>query len=88
MSTLSLRLPDSLHRRAKALAEKDHISLNQFITLAVAEKVAVFSVEDYLAIRAARASQQSDPLQGIEAFLADAQDLEPSPEDRLPEESQ
>ena len=57
MSTLSVRLPNSLHRRAKALAEKDDISLNQFITLALAEKVAVISVDDYLAVRAARAAR-------------------------------
>lgn len=87
MSTLSLRLPNSLHRQAKALAEKDDISLNQFITLALAEKVAVTSVDDYLAVRAARAARQENPLQGIDDFLADAPDVEPPPEDRLPEEA-
>ena len=87
MSTLSLRLPNSLHQRAKALAEKDNISLNQFITLAIAEKVAVTSVDDYLAARAARAAKQDRPLQGIADFLADAPDEEPSPEDRLPEDA-
>ena len=85
MSTLSLRLPDSLHRRAKALAEKDNISLNQFITLAIAEKVAVTSVDDYLAVRAARAAKRDRLLQGIDDFLADAPDEEPAPEDQLPE---
>ncbi len=87
MSTLSLRLPNSLHRRAKALAAKDDISLNQFITLALAEKVAVTSVDDYLAVRAARAARRENPLQGIGDFLADAPDVEPPPEDRLPEEA-
>lgn len=38
MSTLSLRLPDSLHEQIKALAKKDGISINQFISSAVAEK--------------------------------------------------
>ena len=85
MSTLSLRLPNSLHRRAKALAEKDNISLNQFITLAIAEKVAVTSVDDYLAIRAARVAKRDRPLQGIDDFLAAAPDEEPAPADRLPE---
>ena len=88
MSTLSLRLPNSLHRQAKALAEKDDISLNQFITVALAEKVAVTSVDDYLAVRAARAARQENPLQGIDDFLADAPDVAPPPEDRLPEEAQ
>ena len=87
MSTLSLRLPNSLHRRAKALAEKDSISLNPFITLAIAKKVAVTSVDDYLAVQAARAAKRANPLQGIDDFLADAPDVEPPPEDRLPEEA-
>ena len=38
MSTLSVRLPDSLHKKLKELAEKESVSLNQFITLAVSEK--------------------------------------------------
>ena len=39
MSTISLRLPDSLHAKVRELAEKEHVSINQLITLAVAEKV-------------------------------------------------
>ena len=40
MSNLSLRLPDSLHRKIRELAERDDISINQFIATAVAEKAA------------------------------------------------
>ena len=40
MSTLSLRLPESLHKFARELAEKENISINQLITLALAEKLA------------------------------------------------
>src|SRR5581483_12192710 len=39
MNTITLTLPPSLHERAKALAERDHISLDQFVALAVAEKL-------------------------------------------------
>ena len=38
MSSLSLRLPDSLHRKIRQLAEQDDISINQFINKPVAEK--------------------------------------------------
>lgn len=38
MSTLSLRLPDSLHKRVRDLAQQEGISINQFIRTAVAEK--------------------------------------------------
>ncbi len=39
MSALSLRLPNSLHPRARELAEREGISLNQFVSTAVAEKL-------------------------------------------------
>jgi len=35
MGTLGLRLPDSLHEQIKKLAEKDGISINQFVSSAV-----------------------------------------------------
>ena len=38
MSTLSLRLPDTLHAAARTLAEQEHVSINQLIATAVAEK--------------------------------------------------
>ena len=40
MSTISLRLPDSLHQTLRELAAKEKVSINQLITLAVAEKAA------------------------------------------------
>jgi hypothetical protein len=52
MSTLSLRLPDSLHQKVKELAERDDISINQFIAMAVAEKMSALLTLDYLAERA------------------------------------
>lgn len=52
MSTLSLRLPDSLHNAVRELAQEDSISINQFIMLAVAEKIAALRTVDYLAERA------------------------------------
>ena len=55
MSTISVRLPDSLHRMAKALASDDNASMNQFIASAVAEKVSALTTESYLRERAERA---------------------------------
>jgi len=56
MSTLSLRLPNSIHRHAKRLAETEGISVNQLISTAVAEKLSAIDTERYLSERAARAS--------------------------------
>ena len=43
MSALSLRLPKSLHEQLRELAQEEGISVNQFVMLAVAEKVATIS---------------------------------------------
>lgn len=59
MSTLSLRLPDSLHNNLKRAAEADGISINQFISLAVAEKLSALQTYDIIAERARGASRES-----------------------------
>jgi hypothetical protein len=56
MSTLSLRLPDSIHRHARRLAEEEGISINQLISTAVAEKLSALDTERFLSERAARGS--------------------------------
>ncbi|MGA2017161.1 MAG: toxin-antitoxin system HicB family antitoxin [Opitutaceae bacterium] len=56
MSTLSLRLPNSIHRHAKRLAEIEGISINQLISTAVAEKLSAIDTERYLAERSSRGS--------------------------------
>lgn len=57
MSTLSLRLPDSLHKMLKQVAKDDGVSINQFVSLAVAEKLSALSTESYLQERSARADR-------------------------------
>ncbi len=57
MSTLSLRLPDSLHNMLKKVAKDDGVSINQFVSLAVAEKLSALSTESYLQERSARADR-------------------------------
>ena len=49
MSTLSIRLPNSLHRQLKELSGKEGISINQFISSAVGEKMAALMTAEYLA---------------------------------------
>ena len=57
MSTLSLRLPNSIHRHAKRLAEEEGVSVNQLISLAVAEKLSAIDTDRYLTERASKASE-------------------------------
>jgi len=58
MSALSLRLPDSIHRHIKEIAKKEGVSINQFISSAVSEKVSALMTEDYLKNRAKRARKK------------------------------
>ncbi len=78
MSTLSLRLPDSLHEQVKALAKKDGISINQFAASAIAEKMAAYLTEEYLAKRAAAGNQSA-----FLAALNKVPDVAPTVEDTL-----
>lgn len=78
MSSISLRLPDSLHNRVRKLAERDHVSINQFVATAVAEKISALETEEYLAARAKRASRKK-----FEKALGEVPDVEPEERDRL-----
>jgi len=57
MSTLSVRLPDSLHNKARELAKRDNISINQMIATALAEKISALTTEEYLEERASKGSR-------------------------------
>jgi uncharacterized protein (DUF1778 family) len=78
MSTISLRLPDSLHKQIRKLADAEGISINQFISTAAAEKLAALMTVEYLEERAKRGSREK-----FEAALARLPDVEPEDHDRL-----
>lgn len=78
MSAINLRLPESLHEAVRELAAKDKISINQFIAVAVAEKISALQTEDYLNERAKRGSREK-----FEAALAQVADVDPVDGDEL-----
>jgi len=78
MSTMSLRLPESLHERARELAKREGVSINQLIATALAEKVSALDTLAYLEERAARGSK-ADFL----AALGKAPDVAPDPGDEV-----
>ena len=57
MSALSLRLPSSIHRHIKEIAKNEGVSINQFISSAVSEKISAIATEEYLKSRAKRAKK-------------------------------
>jgi hypothetical protein len=79
MSTISLRLPDSLHKQARRLAEKENVSINQLITLALAEKLSALITEEYLDKRAGRGSRKK-----FVRALKKVPKVKPEEHDRLP----
>jgi hypothetical protein len=52
MSAISLRLSAPLYKAVRKIAEQDNISINEFITLALTEKVSALMTEDFLMERA------------------------------------
>ena len=78
MSTISLRLPKYLHTQVRELAKQENVSINQFITLALAEKISALLTEDYLTKRASQGSRNK-----FEQAMAKVADVEPLPHDAL-----
>ncbi len=78
MSNLSLRLPESLHKQVKALAKQEGVSINQFVTTALAEKLSALMTQDYLRARAERGDREA-----FERALANVPDAPPEERDRL-----
>ena len=78
MSTISLRLPESLHERVRNIARDEDISINQFITTALAEKLSALLTEEYLGARAKRGSRRK-----FDRALRRVRDRAPIPGDEL-----
>jgi hypothetical protein len=78
-ATYPLKLPVSIKKAAQRLAKEDGVSLNQWIAVAVAEKVwVVETAADFFKKRAGKASGQ-----GLMKFLRTAPRNAPEPEDSL-----
>ncbi len=78
MSALSLRLPESIHRHIREIAKKEGVSINQFISSAVSEKISALMTEDYLEKRAKRAKKRD-----FRKILAEVPTRAPIPGDEL-----
>ncbi len=78
MSTLSVSLPESLHKKLEEIADREGISIDRLISSAAAEKVAALLTTDYLAESAARGSRQA-----YESVLAKVPDVPADPRDQI-----
>jgi hypothetical protein len=57
-STYPLRLPKSLKEKVAKVAKRDGTSINQFIAIAVAEKISALETERFFAERAKQADME------------------------------
>lgn len=78
-STYPLRLPVSLKAAVEKLSKRDGSSINQFVVVAVAEKIAAMTTEEMLAERRARAD-----LAEFDRIMNRKGGESPRPEDELP----
>ena len=79
-STYPLRLPASIKAEAERLAASEGTSLNQFVAMAVAEKVAVLRTASYFAERKGRADWAA-----FDRLMARDGGEPPRPGDELPD---
>ena len=76
-----LQLPISLKETASRMAREDGVSLNQWITAAVAQKIGAVETADALLKRRAATAKTGD----LTRYLDRAPDLPPVPGDDLPD---
>lgn len=74
----NVAVPDSLLKQVRELAKKEGVTLEQFISSAIAEKAAAWLTVEYLEQRAARASEQK-----FREALNKVPDVEPDEQDRI-----
>ena len=81
-TTYPLRLPVSLKNAVVEFSREDNTSINQFVVVAVAEKLAAMKTAEFFAERRARADRGA-----AIAILSRGGGRPPEPEDRLESES-
>ena len=78
MTALHVMIPDEVLAKAQELAEKKHMSLDDFTTLALIEKLSAMIPDPYLEARAKRGDRNK-----FEAGMKQVPDVPPRDYDRL-----
>jgi len=58
MTTIEAKIPEPVLKQAEELAEREQISLEQLISLAITQAVRIWSNESYISLRAKRGSRE------------------------------
>lgn len=59
MTSINIELPADIHDRAKILAQRDGLSVDQLVAAALSEKLAALDAHAYFMERAARGSREA-----------------------------
>lgn len=78
MTKIESSIPDPLYAQVKRLAERENISVDQLVAIALTAQVSAWTAQDYLETRAARGNWQR-----AREVLAKAPDAEPAAHDML-----
>ena len=78
MTNYALRVPESLFTYVRKVAEEEHVSMNQFFVMAIAEKVSALKTETYFRERKSRGE-----LSDFDTWLNVSPDAEPMAGDEL-----
>ena len=78
MSTISLRISESLHKSVRETAKREGVSINQLISTALAEKLSALLTEEYLADRAKRGRKKK-----FDKAMAKVRDVKPDSMDAI-----
>ena len=79
MTTIEAQVPDYLARLAREAAEKENVTVDQIVALALASQVSAWRVRDDMATRAARGK-----LVDFDLIMSKVPDVPPQPGDELP----
>lgn len=79
MSTLSIRLPDSLHQQLKEAARQEGVSINQLVLMAVTRQVSTLDLANLIERHGGTVSPQE-----FLSLLDNAGDAPPREGDELP----
>jgi len=78
MTTISTKIPDTLFRQAKTIAEREEMTLDQFIALALASQISSWNVGKTFTERAKQGNWEK-----AREILAKAPDVEAEDYDKL-----
>jgi hypothetical protein len=76
MSSLEAKIPDLLLKQVRELAEKERVSVDQIVSIALAAQVSASQTRESIASRAKRVNWQR-----VDEILSRVPDVPPAPED-------